>query len=347
MIQKESIFIESKQEYVDHFFNTTADNQYMLLYPNYHDQAVKKQVLFEIAQEHCYKSNPDEEYNYIDDYTTRRKDYLNSIYKRISHVCAEDWRSKNHIKRAEHIDDILQYSKQHGKKFNIYDKIILSTDQERSNIYVYQSSIVTGENKIEIYNYENNIAYAEKGKEVPIEIAYIMKDQDLERDPNDKNIQPHNCYYINGRSQNVVSCSTQIRARMLSLKNGAETDLVNHKIENNDKHEFMIVETINGLYKNIRIKQVHNEEKIRIEMYNIGTNGYTFFFSLVNDRHGNKKHNYFVLQKSFQEINDILGADNNHSLIQMDTECKVVRANVFVGSEGRILKNYFEVMSFK
>ena len=26
LIQKESIFIESKQEYVDHFFNTTADN---------------------------------------------------------------------------------------------------------------------------------------------------------------------------------------------------------------------------------------------------------------------------------------------------------------------------------
>jgi len=208
LIQKESIFIESKQDYVDHFFNTTADNQYMLLYPNYHDQAIKKQVLFEIAQTHCYKTNPDEEYNYIDDYTTRRKDYLNSIYKRISHVCAEDWRSKNHIKRAEHLDDILQYSKQHGKKFNIYDKIILSTDQERSNIYVYQSSIVTGENKIEIYNYENNIAYAEKGKEVPIEIAYIMKDQELERDHNERNIPPHHSYYVNGRSQNVVSCST-------------------------------------------------------------------------------------------------------------------------------------------
>jgi len=191
----------------------------------------------------------------------------------------------------------------------------LSTDQERSNIYVYQSSIVTGENKIEIYNYENNIAYAEKAKEVPIEIAYIMKDQELERDHNDKNIQPHHSYYINGRSQNVVSCSTQIRARMQSLKNQQESDLVNHKIENNDKHEFMIVETLNGLYKNIRIKQVHNEEKIRIEMYNISSNSYTFVFSVVNDRHGNKKHNYFVITKSFQEINDILGADNTHSLI--------------------------------
>ena len=67
---------------------------------------------------------------------------------------------------------------------------------------------MTGENKIEIYNYENNIAYAEKGKEVPIEIAYIMKDQELERDHNERNIPPHHSYYVNGRSQNVVSCST-------------------------------------------------------------------------------------------------------------------------------------------
>jgi hypothetical protein len=38
-------------------------------------------------------------------------------------------------------------------------------------------------------------------------------------------------------------------------------------------------------------------------MYNIGQNAYTFFFSLVNDRHGNKKHSYFALTKSFNEIN--------------------------------------------
>jgi hypothetical protein len=31
----------------------------------------------------------------------------------------------------------------------------------------------------------------------------------------------------------------------------------------------------------------------------------------------------------------------------MDTQCHVVRANDFIGSETKILKNYFEVMSFK
>jgi hypothetical protein len=75
-------------------------------------------------------------------------------------------------------------------------------------------------------------------------------------------------------------------------------------------------------------------------MYNIGRTGYTFFFSLVNDRHGNKKHNYFTISKSFQDINDILGNDNNQSIIQMDTECHVFRANDFYGSEAKILKKY-------
>jgi hypothetical protein len=41
---------------------------------------------------------------------------------------------------------------------------------------------------------------------------------------------------------------------MQSLKNRNETDLINHKIEHNDKDEFMIVETEKGFYKNIRIK---------------------------------------------------------------------------------------------
>lgn len=109
----------------------------------------------------------------------------------------------------------------------------------------------------------------------------------------------------------------------------------------------MIVETQDGQYKNIRIKQNHNDEKIRVEMYNIGTFGYTFIFSLVGDKRGDKKHNYFIIQKTFDEINNILGADNNHSLIQTDTEVHVFRPNDFYGSEAQIMKNYLEVMTFK
>lgn len=116
-------------------------------------------------------------------------------------MCAEDYRSKNHIKKADHLDGIIQYSAQHGKKFNIYDKIILSTDQERSNIYVYQNNVVTGNNQIEIYNYENNIAYSEPTKEVPMQIVDIKKDLDLLIDKKqEKFILPHESYYINKRS---------------------------------------------------------------------------------------------------------------------------------------------------
>jgi len=81
-------------------------------------------------------------------------------------------------------------------------------------------------------------------------------------------------------------------------------------------------------------------------MYNIGQNGYTFFLSMVGDTPGNRKHNYFAIKKSFQEIKDILGADNNHSLISSETECHVFLANDFMGSEEKIMKNYIEVMTF-
>ena len=53
------------------------------------------------------------------------------------------------MKRASHLRMILDYP----RDLSVYDKLILSTDQEQSNIYVYQSKVVTGENKIEIYSY--------------------------------------------------------------------------------------------------------------------------------------------------------------------------------------------------
>jgi hypothetical protein len=48
------------------------------------------------------------------------------------------------MKKASHLKNILDYD----RNLNINDKILLSTDQERSNIYVYQSNVVTGNNEI-------------------------------------------------------------------------------------------------------------------------------------------------------------------------------------------------------
>jgi len=116
----------------------------MLIYPNYDNFEKKSEVVFQLAKKGQYNQNADDEYSYIDDYDQRRKDYRKATYKKISHVCNEDYRSKNHMKRAEHLRKILQYE----RKLDINDKLLLSTDQERSNIYVYQSNVVTGENKI-------------------------------------------------------------------------------------------------------------------------------------------------------------------------------------------------------
>lgn len=63
------------------------------------------------------------------------------------------------------------------RDLDIHDKIILSTDQERSNIYVYQSYKVTGSNLIEIFNYENNIAYAQQVRTLP-QLIYMTNNKE-------------------------------------------------------------------------------------------------------------------------------------------------------------------------
>ena len=77
------------------------------------------------------------------------------------------------MKRAEHLRMILDYPRPLG----IHDKIILSTDQERSNIYVYQSNVVTGNNEIEIYSYENNIAYSNPLRTLPKQLQATIADE--------------------------------------------------------------------------------------------------------------------------------------------------------------------------
>ena len=56
------------------------------------------------------------------------------------------------MKNSEHIRKIVGCS-----KFSVNHKIILSTDQENSDIFIYQSKEVTGKNLIENYSYNNNV----------------------------------------------------------------------------------------------------------------------------------------------------------------------------------------------
>lgn len=131
----------------------TNDNQFMLVYPNYTDLRQKNDVIFQLAQRHSYNVVNDDDYEYIDDYEQRIQDYELCKYKKIAHVCHDSYRSKNHMKRSKHLRDIIEYP----IEFRMNHRLILSTDQERSNIYVYMSTKAKGKNFIEIYNYENNI----------------------------------------------------------------------------------------------------------------------------------------------------------------------------------------------
>lgn len=131
----------------------------MLVYPNYENLAQKNQVIFQLAKKYTYNIVNDEDYEYLDDFKQRQKDYESNKYKKIAHVCHDTNRSKNHMKKADHLREIIEYP----VPFKMNHRLILSTDQERSNIYVYQSKDVEGEGylNIEIYNYDNNIDKAQ------------------------------------------------------------------------------------------------------------------------------------------------------------------------------------------
>lgn len=167
-IQKEKVTLSITEvnKEVDQYFYMTNDNQYMLIYPNYENAAQKNQVIFQLAQRHQYNPNPDIDYDYQDDYDVRKRDYLEAKYKKVSHICINAYRSKNYMKRAQHIKDIVKYE----RDFNINDKIILSTDQQSNLIYIYQSNVITGENHIEIFNYENNIVNTKPATSLPKQI---------------------------------------------------------------------------------------------------------------------------------------------------------------------------------
>jgi hypothetical protein len=105
LIQKETVTLNviAKNQKVEQYYYISHDSQFQLIYPNYLSQEQKNQVIFQIARKHQYNQNPDEDYSYQDDYDQRQRDYRSAVYKKISHICNDDYRSKNYMKRAEHL----------------------------------------------------------------------------------------------------------------------------------------------------------------------------------------------------------------------------------------------------
>ena len=170
MIQKEQVVLNikpNKNKEVTQYFYVTNNNEYMLVYPNYKNDVQKSDVILQIAKNHQYERKFDEDYVYQDDYELRRRDYRNNIYKKISHICNEEYRNENCIKKADHLRTVLNYD----RKLNTHDKVVLSTDQERSMVFVYQQQGAS--NKIELYEYKNNIAWSAPAKHLPEQIIEI------------------------------------------------------------------------------------------------------------------------------------------------------------------------------
>ena len=73
--------------------------------------------------------------------------------------------------------------------------------------------MVDGNNKIEIYNYENNISYANQQRTLPVQIRSIFDDQCYRfgKSENNRRAQANNyTYYVNSKFRSVVSTNTHI-----------------------------------------------------------------------------------------------------------------------------------------
>lgn len=337
----------NKNKEVTQFFYVTNDNEYMLLYPNYQNDVQKREVILQIARNHQYERKFDEEYVYADDYELRRRDYRNNVYKKISHLCNEEYRNENQIKRADHLRTVLNYD----RKLNTHDRIVLSTDQERSMVFVYQQQGSSGQNKIELYEYKNNIAWAAKAKHLPEQITEIQEEQDAEfgrPEYTKKLCPPNNSFYVNGNFRHVVSNEFNIKT---TIEDSHDASLkATHRIAFKDMDQFMVVEDPNGFYLNMRIKHEFNYQNvpyvIRVEMYNKNEFFYTFFFSLTNDIDKfDHKHTYFAVRLSIDEVLE-KGADNHLPIVDNETECVVFRENDLKAEDDSILRNYTQIMNF-
>ena len=249
------------------------------------------------------------------------------------------------MKRAEHLRMILDYP----RDLSIHDKIILSTDQERSNIYVYQSNVVTGNNEIEIYSYENNIAYSSALRSLPKQQQLAIADEIkmFGKQQSTKKVQRESqCYYLNQKYKNLISSKTHITTPVVD-KLDEVSGFLTHRIEKNDKDTFMVVESKDGKYINIRIKLDYNNEDVKLIMYYRTKTHYVFCFTLVNDTEKfDRKHNYFFMKKLIKEVEE-MGLDNHQSLIKMEQPITVILSSPFEGTKKTILESFTRDMTFK
>ena len=105
-----------------------------------------------------------------------------------------------------------------------------------------------------------------------------------------------------------------VKTTVKELKN--ENAHVTYAIDILSKAENFIVESKNGMYINLRLKQEHYLEDIRLQYYQKTKTHYLFFLQLVNEtiKHS-RKHTWFAIRKTISEIEE-MGIDNNIALVE-------------------------------
>jgi hypothetical protein len=91
-----------------------------------------------------------------------------------------------------------------------------------------------------------------------------------------------------------------------------------------DTSKYLVVEAKHGTFHNLKLKQDHCHERVQLQTYYRTKFYYLFFFTLLNEEDKlERRHNYFVVRKSLQEVED-MGYDNHQTVIQADTEITVI-----------------------
>ena len=80
---------------------------------------------------------------------------------------------------------------------------------------MYQSNVVTGNNEIEIYSFENNIAKSSQIRSLPKQQRMIISDENssLGKQLSSKKVAKETqCFYLNQQYKNQISSKTHIKS---------------------------------------------------------------------------------------------------------------------------------------
>ena len=151
-------------------------------------------------------------------------------------------------------------------------------------------------------------------------------------------------YYVNAKYRNVVSSASHIKT---PVKDGEDAEHLTFALDQDNLSRFMLVEAKGGSYHNIRIKQEHNLEHVKLQAYYRTKYYYLFFFTLANEKDKlERKHSYFAVRKTLQEVED-MGYDNHQSIIQMDLDVTVFMPYSSLSTDKSELLGFTRKMTFE